>query len=659
MAKTESTAVNELINLVQNNRAPSEPAGVDLFSVPKSTKVNPPRITTTVPALRGAGEVAPLPRGRAPNGTSSMPVRMTTAEIARGNTIPPLPQASPPLRPSDSVTLPQQRISAPLPTQRASQPPPPRPSQPPPHPHALRPSQPPPPRPSRPSQPPPPLRPTLRGPIIARPAVPSVRTDLPASAPVAAPFETPSANPLVAEPIVPQQYPIVNKTPSVDMTGDMVKSDPWFEVSVPHPRVAHPDETWVGTAPVVKVPRRDTVAVIIRKLIAPTIVLAIVGVMVGGYFAFNGEGGKKKSTPTTTKAVAAKVDAPKHVEVPAVVPPPADDSHSMLPATASALTHDAPKPAAAPTPTPTPTPTPAPTAAKVATTAPGAVEEIKTSRGVVKFVEVRIDSKPAGATVMLVDNGKTSFLGSTPIATSLDPSRSYDVIFTLSGRPTQMGHIDPTKSSKLEVTLGKAVAQAEHHHHHASVDEAPRAEVKAAAVEKKVEAPKPAPVAEPAKKVEAVAKAAPAAPASDDENPLAKGAAPKKAEPVKIAKAAPATDDENPLAKGAPKKAEPVKKVEAPAAKAEPAKKVEAPAAKAEPAKAGGMGTLMVSSKPPCEILIDGKSTGLTTPQRAIPVPSGTHKVTFVNDAESIKKTVSVSISADQPTKLIQDLMKK
>ena len=26
----------------------------------------------------------------------------------------------------------------------------------------------------------------------------------------------------------------------------------------------------------------------------------------------------------------------------------------------------------------------------------------------------------------------------------------------------------------------------------------------------------------------------------------------------------------------------------------------------------------MISSKPPCEIVIDGKSTGLTTPQRAI-----------------------------------------
>jgi hypothetical protein len=65
----------------------------------------------------------------------------------------------------------------------------------------------------------------------------------------------------------------------------------------------------------------------------------------------------------------------------------------------------------------------------------------------------------------------------------------------------------------------------------------------------------------------------------------------------------------------------------------------------------------MVSSKPPCDILIDGKATGLTTPQRSISLGAGVHKVTFVNEAEKIKKTVSVTISADKATKLIQDLM--
>src|SRR5262249_22705024 len=64
-----------------------------------------------------------------------------------------------------------------------------------------------------------------------------------------------------------------------------------------------------------------------------------------------------------------------------------------------------------------------------------AITEVKTSHGVVKLADLRIDSRPQGATVMLVDNGKTSFLGTTPVAASLDPSRAYDVIFTLEGHP--------------------------------------------------------------------------------------------------------------------------------------------------------------------------------------------------------------------------------
>jgi hypothetical protein len=217
----------------------------------------------------------------------------------------------------------------------------------------------------------------------------------------------------------------------------------------------------------------------------------------------------------------------------------------------------------------------------------------------IAFVDIRIDSKPAGATAVLVDNGKTSFLGSTPLATSVDPSRKYDVIFTLPGRPTQMAPLDPAKTSKLDVTLSRGKSDRKKETTVAKLDS------------NFFEQPK----------VEA-----------------------KKAEP----------------------------KVEAKAdAKAETKADAKAESAKAEPAKAGpanlekkaatpaGEGTLMVSSKPPCEIVIDGKPTGLTTPQRSIPLSTGAHKITFVNATEGIKKTVSVSITADQSTKLIQDLMKK
>jgi len=64
----------------------------------------------------------------------------------------------------------------------------------------------------------------------------------------------------------------------------------------------------------------------------------------------------------------------------------------------------------------------------------------------------------------------------------------------------------------------------------------------------------------------------------------------------------------------------------------------------------------MISSKPPCEIYVDGAPTGLTTPQRSIKLPTGRHKVTLVNKSANIKKTIPITIS-DRPTKVIKDFM--
>src|SRR5574338_44354 len=91
MAKTESTAVNELIDLVQSGKPLAEPAA-DLFSAPAPISVGGPRVTP--PIAHGAGEVAPLPPRRSPRATSQhamlpQPIRMTTADPERGNTIPP------------------------------------------------------------------------------------------------------------------------------------------------------------------------------------------------------------------------------------------------------------------------------------------------------------------------------------------------------------------------------------------------------------------------------------------------------------------------------------------------------------------------------------------------------------------------------------------
>jgi hypothetical protein len=78
--------------------------------------------------------------------------------------------------------------------------------------------------------------------------------------------------------------------------------------------------------------------------------------------------------------------------------------------------------------------------------------------------------------------------------------------------------------------------------------------------------------------------------------------------------------------------------------------------AKPSTAAATGDGILMINAKPPCEILVDGKATGLTTPQRAMSLPVGTHQVTLVNAQYGIRKKLSVTISAGKATKVIQDL---
>jgi serine/threonine protein kinase len=70
--------------------------------------------------------------------------------------------------------------------------------------------------------------------------------------------------------------------------------------------------------------------------------------------------------------------------------------------------------------------------------------------------------------------------------------------------------------------------------------------------------------------------------------------------------------------------------------------------------KGGGQGILKLTSKPPCEIFIDGSDSGKRTPQPNIPLDVGRHTITLVNDDFGIKDTFSVDIKADVP-----DLEKK
>lgn len=91
-------------------------------------------------------------------------------------------------------------------------------------------------------------------------------------------------------------------------------------------------------------------------------------------------------------------------------------------------------------------------------------------------------------------------------------------------------------------------------------------------------------------------------------------------------------------------------------------KKTKAPSAKEEKALAStgkvSLGTLMLGAKPPCDILINGKKTGLVTPQRSIQLPEGVHRVVLVNSKHGIHKSFKVRIKAGRTTRAIQDLTK-
>lgn len=668
MAKTESTAVNELIDLVQNaGSTGGEPAG-DLFDEQAAApmRVPPPRMTTTVPAMRGAGEVAPLPPRRAPQSTAThQQVRMHTASATRGTTIPPLSQPKtrasvPP--PIPSRTSSQQVVAAPPPvpsrTKSQEMAAAPRGT-------AAQPAVTPPPIPARastssyvqgdidveldwdaetvakPREEVTHSSPTLPSPRVTQPSFPTLpqqsRPTLPMprqSAPKLPPPRKPprgSEPPQIGEPFVARSLMSDDPTPVTDertpvtdertpVTAEKIDIDALVAKpeSLPPPvakarakseppppytakltplvfeptaavdfsaRISKEESTWVGR------PSRS----LARKLVIPAVAATLIGIAAGAYVVTQSkqqhqQASAQQFAPPSAPAVTMKESAPETLPPP---PPASTESPNAAAASAAGLAPEPPSKAEAAAPAL------AAEAQALANAADPAAEPSLTrdvgdiaptpAPGIAKLVDVRIDSNPPGATAVLVDDGKTLFLGTTPLATSLDPSRGHDIVVSYDGRATQMVHVDASKETRINVAL-KRVGSSRPQRAQATVVATP-----AVADAPKVEAPKATAPKADASKVEAPTAAAP------------KSAAPKAA----------------------------------------------------APADATGQGTLMISSKPPCEIFIDGKPTGLTTPQRSIPLSVGTHKITLVNEAEGIKKTLPVTISPDKPTKLIQDLMQK
>jgi len=223
-------------------------------------------------------------------------------------------------------------------------------------------------------------------------------------------------------------------------------------------------------------------------------------------------------------------------------------------------------------------------------------------------IMAELESIPPGASVSLIVDGKRETLGPSPTKMKLDPRKTYQVLFEKSGYVSVNRPIVFTGSTeeKIVVTLEKAGGT--------SVAAATQTQTQTQTQ------------AEPAiTKPEVKETKTPKTTTKTPKTPVA------KTEPTET-------------------------KTEPKDTKVEPKDtKVEPKDTKAEPAVAKGQGTLLLGSKPPCDIYIDGKDTGLQTPQRDIKLSAGKHKITLVNNEFGIKETFSVEIKADTVEKQIKD----
>jgi hypothetical protein len=161
------------------------------------------------------------------------------------------------------------------------------------------------------------------------------------------------------------------------------------------------DHTWAVT---LRRRLQNATPILVAKLALGTLALVIAGIAIG-HFVF---GATSASEPHS--AVARKTTLET-----AHVAPPAIPAAAIAPAITA--------------------PTPAPAPKQIA------------------LVDVRVESTPPGATVTLVDNGKSSFIGTTPVDASVDPTRSYDIVLTRDGQPSRTEHLDPKATQRLTVVL--------------------------------------------------------------------------------------------------------------------------------------------------------------------------------------------------------------
>jgi hypothetical protein len=69
------------------------------------------------------------------------------------------------------------------------------------------------------------------------------------------------------------------------------------------------------------------------------------------------------------------------------------------------------------------------------------------------LVDLRVDSQPSGGIATLIDGPKATQLGATPLAVSLDPKRSYDIMVSMEGHTPRVMHVTPTAGAELMLKL--------------------------------------------------------------------------------------------------------------------------------------------------------------------------------------------------------------
>jgi serine/threonine protein kinase len=224
------------------------------------------------------------------------------------------------------------------------------------------------------------------------------------------------------------------------------------------------------------------------------------------------------------------------------------------------------------------------------------------------------ESTPPGATVSLIIDNKRQAIGPSPAKAPLDPRSSYQVLFEKPGYRSVNHPISFSGALEERVVVN---------------------------LEKVADTDPPAPVEAP-----------PPTPAPHATPPAPHAAPPAHASPAPHA----ATPPERPRRVIRPERPErPAPEKPDSGDPASPSAPDDSDARSAPEPRSKPQGILVLGSKPPCDIAIDGIATNLHTPQKEIKLAVGKHRVTLTNSEFGINETFTVDIKADAPEKLIKD----